>query len=105
MRPVDCPPCRHFKNEAREALYGKYGLCNAKQKTENTMAVAGWGAPVPFSKMKTDVLRRVSFLDGPVAFWRGREGGVEKTRGGPGNPLGGSAPRDRALAFSTSRTS
>lgn len=38
-------------------------------------------APVPFGKMKTDNLRRVSFLEDLVAFWKGREGCVEKNPG------------------------
>lgn len=39
------------------------------------------GAPVPFSKMETDILRRVSFLDDLVAFWS-KMGGNK-----PGRPL------------------
>ena len=39
------------------------------------------GAPVPFSKMETDILRSVSFLDDPVAFWS-KVGGKK-----PGRPL------------------
>lgn len=49
---------------------------SARQSTAKTPA------SVPFLKMKTDIIRRVSFLGDPVAFWRGREGRVETNQGG-----------------------
>lgn len=35
------------------------------------LTAAAPGVPIPFSKMKPGILRRVSFLEDPGAFWKG----------------------------------
>lgn len=67
---------------------------SARQSTAKTPA------SVPFLKMKTDIIRRVSFLGDPVAFWRGREGRGGNKPGRPGSPLGSRAPGAKIWSFS-----
>lgn len=57
----------------------------------------------PFSKMKTDIIRRVSFLEDPVAFWRGGTATWKPPRAALQAP-GRQSPQGQDMVFLTSET-